>query len=84
MFRIIGIETIDPGDTLLNFLNAMPRIDDNSRLWMEKFKKDRYDSVIRVLKNDEVWRTYVFHHEYCIHEHQAICITEFALEERLA
>ena len=81
MFRIIGIETIDPGDTLLNFLNAMPRIDDNSRLWMEKFKKDRYDSVIRVLKNDEVWRTYVFHHEYCIHEHQAIRITEFALEE---
>ena len=43
MFRIIGIETIDPGDTLLNFLNAMPGIENNSRLWMEKFKKDRYD-----------------------------------------
>ena len=28
------------------------------------------------LKNDEVWRTYVFHHEYCIHEHQAIRITD--------
>ena len=81
MFRIIGIETIDPGDTLLNFLNAMPGIENNSRLWMEKFKKDRYDSVIRVLKNDEVWRTYVFHHEYCIHEHQAIRITDSALEE---
>ncbi len=81
MFRIIGIETIDPGDTLLNFLNAMPGNENNSRLWMEKFKKDRYDSVIRVLKNDEVWRTYVFHHEYCIHEHQAIRITDSALEE---
>lgn len=81
MFRIIGIETIDPGDALLNFLDAMPGIDDNSRLWMENFKKDRYDSVIRVLKNDEVWRTYVLHHEYCIREHQAIRLTDSALKE---
>ena len=81
MFRIIGIETIDPGDALLNFLDTMLGIDDNSRLWMENFKKNRYDSVIRVLKNDEVWRTYVLHHEYCIREHQAIRLTDSALKE---
>jgi len=81
MFRIIGIETIDPGDTLLNFLNAMPGINNNSRQWMEKFKEDRYASVIRALKNDEAWRTYVLHHEYCIHEHQAIRLIDPALNE---
>ena len=79
MFRIIGIETIDPGDTLLAFLNNMPNLDDNTSNWMVRFKEDRYDSVVRTLKNDDVRRTYVLHHEYIIHEHKAIRVYQPAL-----
>lgn len=52
MFRIIGIELLDAEDMLFDYLNQHPNVGGDNRQWMERFKKERYESVIRTLAND--------------------------------
>lgn len=72
MFRIIGIELLDAEDMLFDYLNQHPNVGGDNRQWMERFKKERYESVIRTLANDRAQMTYVLCHDYVIQEGRAI------------
>ena len=71
MFRIIGIELLDAEDMLFDYLNQHPNVGGDNRQWMERIKKDRYESVIRVLANDRASMSYVFCHNYTIDDGRA-------------
>ena len=81
MFRLIGIELLDAEDMLFDYLNQHPNVGGDNRQWMERFKKERYESVIRTLANDRAQMTYVLCHDYVINEGQAIHREELHINE---
>ena len=56
---------------LFDYLNQHPNVGGDKRQWMERIKKDRYESVIRVLANDRASMSYVFCHNYTIDDGRA-------------
>ena len=81
MFRIIGIELLDAEDMLFDYLNQHPNVGGDNRQWMERFKKERYESVIRTLANDRAQMSYVLCHDFVIYEGQAIHREELHINE---
>lgn len=71
MFKIIGIETLDPGTTFYEGSIALPDYAEPYREWIEREKETRYQSVMRVLANDQAGRTYLFYRNYRIHDGRA-------------
>lgn len=67
MFKIIGIETLDPGTVFFEGSMNLPDYAEPYRDWIERVKDTRYQSVMRVLGNDEAERTYLFYRNYRIH-----------------
>ena len=71
MFRIIGIETLNPGTVFYEGNMDLPEYAEPYREWIERAKDARYQSVMRVLSNDQERRTYLFYKNYRIHDGRA-------------